>query len=46
MAMKTFNVEAGRMYFAQTLSTDGGYRQIGGLLEVVAGKSFQADGAY
>lgn len=41
-----FNVEAGRMYFGQSLTTAGGYRQTGGVVEVAAGRTFTATGAY
>ncbi len=41
-----FNVEAGRMYFMESLSTAGGYRQIGGTCEAAAGATFTAAGAY
>ncbi|MCP4249359.1 MAG: hypothetical protein GY778_20135, partial [bacterium] len=41
-----FSVEAGRMWFKQSLTTAGGYRQTGGKTEVAAGKTFTATGAY
>ena len=41
-----FNVTAGRMYFQQDLTTKGGHRQVGGVLEVKEGFSFTAEGAY
>ncbi len=41
-----FNLSAGRLWFQQTLTTDGGYQQTGGTTEVAAGKTFTATGAY
>ena len=41
-----FNIEAGRMWFKESLTTAGGYRQTGGKTEVAAGKTFTATGAY
>ena len=41
-----FNLSAGRLYFQQTLTTDGGYQQTGGTTEVAAGATFTATGAY
>ena len=41
-----FNVEDGLMHFKEDVTTDGGYRQIGGKIQADSGDTFTATGAY
>jgi hypothetical protein len=46
MTSADFKISAGAMYFHESVQTSGGFQQTGGTVQVDAGKSFTATGAY